>query len=188
MQDVEDEPLFAERVAGIDVAEAGIEVTIRVPGDTRPGRRQQETRSFGTTRRELMALADWLRIWGVTKGGDGGHRRLLETGVLRPGIAGFRLPGVSRRAGQGPARAAEDGPGRPGVARADHRAREPAVQLRAARADPPAAHPYPLPPPSHPGPHRREGPGGETARRRAPEAVIGDLRHPWRVRPGHAGG
>jgi hypothetical protein len=50
MHDVEDEPLFAERVAGIDIAKAGIEVTIRVPSDTRRGGRQQETRSFGTTR------------------------------------------------------------------------------------------------------------------------------------------
>src|SRR6266581_5075895 len=69
MHEIEDEPLFAERVAGIDIAKAGIEVTIRVPSDTRPGRRQQETRSFGTTRRELLALADWLRAWGVTKAG-----------------------------------------------------------------------------------------------------------------------
>jgi transposase len=69
VQDVEDEPLFAEWVAGIDIAKAGIEVTIRVPSDTRPGRRQQETRPFGTTRRELLALADWLRSWDVTKAG-----------------------------------------------------------------------------------------------------------------------
>jgi hypothetical protein len=69
MQDIEDEPLFAERVAGIDIAKAGIEVTIRVPSDTRPGRRQQETRSFGTTRGQLLALADWLRGWGVIKTG-----------------------------------------------------------------------------------------------------------------------
>ena len=69
MKDVEDEPLFAERVAGIDIAKAGVEVTIRVPSDTRPGRRQQETRSFGTTRRQLLALADWLRSWGVAKAG-----------------------------------------------------------------------------------------------------------------------
>ena len=69
MQDVEDEPLFAERVAGIDIAKAGIEVTLRVPSDTRAGRRQQETRSFATTRRELLSLADWLRAWGVTKVG-----------------------------------------------------------------------------------------------------------------------
>lgn len=69
MHEVEDEPLFAERVAGIDIAKAGIEVTIRVPSEARPGRRQQETRSFGTTRRELLSLADWLRAWGVTKVG-----------------------------------------------------------------------------------------------------------------------
>ena len=31
--------------------------------------RQQETRSFATTRRDLLALADWLRSWGVTKAG-----------------------------------------------------------------------------------------------------------------------
>ncbi len=69
MQDVEDEPLFAERVAGIDIAKAGIEVAVRVPSDTTAGRRQQETRFFRTTRKELLALADWLRSWGVTKVG-----------------------------------------------------------------------------------------------------------------------
>jgi transposase len=69
MHEIEDEPLFAERTAGIDIAKAGIEVTIRVPSDTRRGRRQQETRSFATTRRELLSLADWLRAWGVTKVG-----------------------------------------------------------------------------------------------------------------------
>src|SRR5712692_4531913 len=69
MQDAEDEPLFAERVAGLDIAKAEVEVAIRVPSDTTPGRRQQETRTFGTTRKELLALADWLRCWGVTKTG-----------------------------------------------------------------------------------------------------------------------
>ena len=69
MKDVQDEPLFAERVAGLDIAKAEVEVAIRVPSDTHPGRRQQETRTFGTTRRELLDLADWLRGWGVTKAG-----------------------------------------------------------------------------------------------------------------------
>jgi transposase len=67
MRDVEEEPLFTERVAGLDIAKAEVEVTIRVPSDTRPGRRQQETRTFGTTRKELLALADWLGCWGVAK-------------------------------------------------------------------------------------------------------------------------
>jgi transposase len=67
MQDVEDEPLFCERAAGLDIARAGVEAAIRVPSDTTPGRRQQETRSFGTTRAELEPLGDWLACWGVTK-------------------------------------------------------------------------------------------------------------------------
>ncbi len=69
MQDVEDEPLFCERVAGLDIAKAMVEVTIRVPSDTMAGRRQQETRTFGTTRRELESLGDWLACWGVARAG-----------------------------------------------------------------------------------------------------------------------
>jgi transposase len=69
MHEAGDEPLFAERAAGIDIAKAGIEVTIRVPSDTRRGGRQQETRSFRTVRKDLLALADWLRCWQVTKVG-----------------------------------------------------------------------------------------------------------------------
>ena len=69
MQDAQDEPLFVQRVAGLDIAKAEVEVTIRVPSDTSPGRRQQETRTFGTTRRDLDSLADWLRSWNVAKAG-----------------------------------------------------------------------------------------------------------------------
>ncbi len=67
MQDVQDEPLFAERVAGLDIAKAEAEATVRVPSDATAGRRQQETRTFGTTRAALESLGDWLRCWGVTK-------------------------------------------------------------------------------------------------------------------------
>ena len=67
MEEVEDEPLFAERVAGIDIGKKEVMVTIRVPSDTRRGRRQQETREFRAVRKDLLALADWLRSWGVTK-------------------------------------------------------------------------------------------------------------------------
>lgn len=69
MKEVEEEPLFAERVAGIDIGKAEVMVTIRVPGDTGSGRRQQETRSFRAVRTDLLTLADWLRSWGVTKAG-----------------------------------------------------------------------------------------------------------------------
>jgi transposase len=69
MQEVGDEPLFCERAAGIDIGKQLVMVTIRVPSEARRGGRQQETREFGTVRRELLALADWLRCWGVTRAG-----------------------------------------------------------------------------------------------------------------------
>jgi transposase len=91
MQEVEDEPLFAERVAGIDIGKKSVMVTIRVPGDTRKGRRQQETREFRATRAGLLDLADWLRCWQVTKAGmeaTPDNRELLEAGVLPAGAGG----------------------------------------------------------------------------------------------------
>jgi len=69
MEEVEDEPLFCERVAGIDIGKKMIMVTIRVPSKARKSGRQQETREFGTTRKELLALADWLRCWQVERVG-----------------------------------------------------------------------------------------------------------------------
>ena len=65
MEEVTDEPLYRDRVCGIDIGKAGMVATIRVPSDRDPARRAQETRSFGTTRREVLALADWLGCWQV---------------------------------------------------------------------------------------------------------------------------
>ncbi len=65
MDEVTDEPLYRDRVCGIDIGKAGMVATIRVPSDKDPARRMAETRSFGTTKREVLALADWLRCWGV---------------------------------------------------------------------------------------------------------------------------
>src|SRR5882724_11892090 len=65
MEEVTDEPLYRDRVCGIDIGKAGMVVTIRVPSDANPARRASETRGFGTTRREVLALADWLRSWQV---------------------------------------------------------------------------------------------------------------------------
>src|ERR1700758_3213094 len=69
MEEAGDEPLFCERAAGIDIGKLLVSVTIRVPSDRRKGGRQQETREFGTTRRQLLQLADWLRAWGVERAG-----------------------------------------------------------------------------------------------------------------------
>ena len=65
MDEVTDEPLYRDRVCGIDIGKAGLVATIRVPSDKDPSRRAQETRSFGTTKRQVLALADWLRSWQV---------------------------------------------------------------------------------------------------------------------------
>ena len=67
MEEVTDEPLYRDRVCGIDIGKAQMVATIRVPSDSNPARRASETRSFGTTRREVLALADWLRSWQVPR-------------------------------------------------------------------------------------------------------------------------
>jgi transposase len=66
MDEVTDEPLYRDRVCGIDIGKAGVAATIRVPSEKNPARRAAETRGFGTTKREVLALADWLRSWQVS--------------------------------------------------------------------------------------------------------------------------
>ena len=67
MEEVTDEPLHRDRVCGTDIGKAGQVATIRMPSDPDPARRMQEARSFGTTRKEVLALADWLRCWQVSR-------------------------------------------------------------------------------------------------------------------------
>ena len=93
MEEVEDEPLFAERVAGIDIGKAAVMVTIRVPGGTRKGRRQQETREFRAVRKDLLALAGWLRCWGVAKVGMEATEVIFCSNKIS---SSFRRSGLSR--------------------------------------------------------------------------------------------
>jgi transposase len=65
MDEVTDEPLYRDRVCGIDIGKAELYATIRVPSEANPARRASETRSFATTKRGVLALADWLRAWQV---------------------------------------------------------------------------------------------------------------------------
>jgi len=65
VEEVTDEPLYRDRVCGIDIGNAQMAATIRVPSEKDPARRAQETRSFGTTKKEVLALAGWLRYWQV---------------------------------------------------------------------------------------------------------------------------
>src|SRR5436309_1119939 len=54
-----------ERCAGLDVHKDSVAATVRVPGSA-TGERLQETRTFSTTTRGLVTLADWLASYGVT--------------------------------------------------------------------------------------------------------------------------
>jgi transposase len=55
---------IVERCAGLDVHKDSVTACVRVLGA--PGRRHQETQTFGTTTRSLLALRDWLAGFGVT--------------------------------------------------------------------------------------------------------------------------
>jgi hypothetical protein len=54
VDEVTGEPLYRDRVCGIDIGEAGLVATIRVPSEKNPARRAAGTRSFGTTRRGVL--------------------------------------------------------------------------------------------------------------------------------------
>jgi len=66
VEEVTDEPLYRDRVCGIDLGKAEMHATIRVPSEKNPARRASETRVCGTMKRDVLALADWLRSWQVT--------------------------------------------------------------------------------------------------------------------------
>jgi len=61
------------RCAGLDVHQATVVATIRVPDDQ--GGRRIVTETFGTMTADLLALRDWLQAYGVT------HVALESTGV-----------------------------------------------------------------------------------------------------------
>jgi transposase len=65
-------PTF-ERCAGLDVHQATVMATVRIPDDQ--GGRQAITETFGTTTSALMTLRDWLQAHGVT------HVAMESTGV-----------------------------------------------------------------------------------------------------------
>jgi transposase len=64
--------VLIDRCAGIDVHQATVVVTVRVPG---PGGRESHTATFATMAADLAALREWLQAYGVT------HVALESTGV-----------------------------------------------------------------------------------------------------------
>jgi transposase len=80
MEEVEDERLHLERGAALDIGKAGLEACVRVPGKSNPARRAQEVRSFGTTKKEILALAAWL------------HEQQVEVVVMESTSGYWRAP------------------------------------------------------------------------------------------------
>ena len=66
MEEVDEQELRVERVAALDLGKAALEACVRVPHQTKPGRRLQEVCGYATTTAALLGLADWLHSWGVT--------------------------------------------------------------------------------------------------------------------------
>lgn len=64
--------VMIERCAGLDVHQATVVATVRVPG---PAGREVVTETFGTMTADLLALREWLQAYGVT------HVALESTGV-----------------------------------------------------------------------------------------------------------
>ena len=62
-----------DRGAGLDVHQASVVATVRVPGEA--GLRQVVTQTFATMTPDLLALREWLQAYGVT------HVALESTGV-----------------------------------------------------------------------------------------------------------
>jgi transposase len=67
MEEVDEQELHVERVAALDLGKAALEACVRVPHESQPGRRLQEVGGYATTTGALLALADWLHSWGVTR-------------------------------------------------------------------------------------------------------------------------
>jgi hypothetical protein len=67
MEEVDEQDLHVERVAALDLGKTSMEACVRVPHQTKPGRRLQEVRGYATTTAALLQLADWLHSWGVTR-------------------------------------------------------------------------------------------------------------------------
>jgi transposase len=67
LYETEDHEEIVERIAALDIGKAEVVCCVRVPSDTRPGRRMQEVVSYSTMTRALLAMADRLHELGVTR-------------------------------------------------------------------------------------------------------------------------
>ena len=62
----EEEAELVARVAALDIGKATLTACVRVPHESKPGRRRQEVRTFAALTRSLLELRDWLICQGVS--------------------------------------------------------------------------------------------------------------------------
>jgi transposase len=67
LHETEDHDEIVERIAALDIGKAEVVSCVRVPSDTRAGRRMQEVQTHSTMTRSLLAMADRFRDLGVTR-------------------------------------------------------------------------------------------------------------------------
>jgi transposase len=67
LQETSDREEIIERVAALDIGKAEVTCCVRVPHEGRRGRRLQEVETYPTMTRSLLAMADHLRVLGVTR-------------------------------------------------------------------------------------------------------------------------
>lgn len=63
----EDQSLYVERIAALDLGKAVLEACVRLPHPTKPGRRVRQVRTYPTRTAQLLELADWLGCNQVTR-------------------------------------------------------------------------------------------------------------------------
>lgn len=67
LDEAEDSEEIVARIAALDIGKAEVVCCVRVPGQTGPGRRMQEVRTYSTMTRSLLAMSDRLARLGVTR-------------------------------------------------------------------------------------------------------------------------
>jgi transposase len=185
LKDTDDHEEIITRVAALDIGKAELVACVRVPSDTTPGRRMQEVSTHSTMTRSLLALGDHFRCLGVTRVVMEATSDYWKPPFYLLEAAGFEVWLVN-------AKDVKHLPGRPKTDKLD------AVWLckvaerqmiRPSFVPPPAIRrlrgPDPLPGRSGQRGHRGEEPGGEAARGRVYQGVVGRVEAVQPVRAGH---
>jgi transposase len=67
LEETADREEIIQRVAALDIGKAEVMCCVRVPYESRPGRRLQEVQAYSAMTRSLLGMADHLRSLGVTR-------------------------------------------------------------------------------------------------------------------------